>query len=102
MGKVEGRVYVHPVGSGKPSAQFTVVWADYPKSDRAKQAVEAVKRWARDKYRGCSVFVEAGTLSQQGDDGVGHLHVNGMEIASFSAVQPPSPVEARSLFGGGR
>ncbi|GGJ74556.1 hypothetical protein [Glutamicibacter ardleyensis] len=102
MSRMDGRVILHPKGSGKPSATFDVSWLEYPKKDRAKQAVEVVGRWARAKYRGDTVVVEAGSIAVDGDQGVGHLHVNGHEIADFSAVVVPVPVPAASFFGGGR
>lgn len=102
MSRVDGRVILNPKGSGKPSATFDVSWLVYPKKDRAKQAVEIVGRWARAKYRGDTVIVEAGSIGTDGDQGVGHLHVNGHEIADFSAVVVPVPVPAASHLGGGR
>ncbi|ALQ29097.1 hypothetical protein AA310_00635 [Arthrobacter sp. YC-RL1] len=92
---------INPKGSGRPSATLHVSWLDYPKSDRTKQAVAAVTVWAKNKYRGCNVFVEAGSLTDAGEPGAGHIHVNGMEVADFSAVAIPAPVPAESLFGGG-
>ena len=103
MSRVEGRVVINPKGSGRPSATLNVSWPDSPKAERAKVAKEAVQRWAKNKYRQCNVFVEAGSIATDGDQGVGHLHVNGMEVADFSAVLvTPPPVAAASLFGGGR
>lgn len=101
MPRIEGRVVINPKGSGRPSATLHVSWLDYPKSDRTKKAVAAVQSWAKNKYRGCSLFVEAGSLSSEGEQGAGHIHVNGMEVADFSAVAIPAPVPAESLFGGG-
>ena len=101
MSRVEGRVVVHPVRSGKPSEVFHVSWLDYPKSDRAKVAKETVQRWAKNKYRGCNVYVETGTIASDGDQGHGKLHVNGLEVARYSAVVVPAPVASESLFGGG-
>lgn len=97
MGRVEGRVVINPKGSGRPSASLHASWLDSPKSERAKTAKSTVQRWANEKYRGCSVYVEVGTIAE-GDEAVGHLHVNGLEIADFSAVVLPPPVPVQSLF----
>lgn len=99
MSRVEGRVVIHPKGSGRPSASLHTSWLESPKIDRAKAAKAAVSAWAKNKYRGCFVYVEVGTVAE-GDHGVGHLHVNGLEIADFSAVLAPPPVPAQSLFEG--
>lgn len=99
MSRVEGRVVIHPKGSGRPSASLHTSWLESPKIDRAKAAKAAVSAWAKNKYRGCFVYVEVGTVAE-GDHGVGHLHVNGLEIADFSAVIAPPPVPAQSLFEG--
>ena len=99
MSRVEGRVVIHPKGSGRPSASLHSSWLESPKIDRAKAAKAAVSAWAKNKYRGCFVYVEVGTVAE-GDHGVGHLHVNGLEIADFSAVLAPPPVPAQSLFEG--
>ena len=103
MSLVDGQVMIHPKGSGKPSATLSVRWQDSPKSERAKTAKALVERWAKNKYRGCNVYVESGSISELGDEGRGHLHVNGMEVADYTAkVVLPEPVSAASLFGGGR
>lgn len=99
MSRVEGRVVIHPKGSGRPSASLHTSWLESPRIDRAKAAKAAVSAWAKNKYRGCFVYVEVGTVAE-GDHGVGHLHVNGLEIADFSAVLAPPPVPAQSLFEG--
>lgn len=99
MSRVDGRVIINPKGSGRPSATLHTSWLDSPKSERAKAAKATVSAWAKNKYRGCSVYVEVGTIAD-GDHGVGHLHVNGLEIADFSAVPAPPPGPAPSLFGG--
>lgn len=90
---------INPKGSGRPSASLHASWLDSPKADRARAAKAVVQRWAKDKYRGCNVYVEVGTLTD-GDQGVGHLHVNGMEIADFSAVVLPPPVPVQPVFEG--
>jgi len=99
VGRIEGRVVINPKGSGRPSASLHTSWLDSPKGERAKAAKATVQRWANDKYRGCSVYVEVGTIAE-GEHGIGHLHVNGLEIADFSAVVLPPPVPAQPLFGG--
>lgn len=99
MSRVEGRVVINPKGSGRPSASLHTSWLESPKADRAKAAKATVSAWAKNKYRGCNVYVEVGTVAD-GDNGVGHLHVNGLEIADFSAVLLPPPVPAQSLFEG--
>ncbi|MGP5383401.1 hypothetical protein ACTXL8_14640 [Glutamicibacter arilaitensis] len=99
MSRVDGRVVINPKGSGRPSASLHTSWLESPKTDRAKAAKATVSAWAKNKYRGCFVYVEVGTVAE-GDNGVGHLHVNGLEIADFSAVIAPPPVPAQSLFEG--
>lgn len=102
MSKVEGRALIIPIGQHKPSERLTVFWDDAARPDRARQVKKVATSWARQKYRGNSVFVETSAIANGGDDGVGALFVNGIEYAKVTSfVYVPAPVSAASLFDDG-
>ena len=101
MSKVEGRVLIIPRGQHEHSKKLTAFWDSDSKADRARQVKKAAMAWARDKYRGNSVYVDTSSIAKEGDDGAGVLFVNGIEYAKVTSyVYVPKPVDVASLFEG--
>ncbi|MGP9489652.1 hypothetical protein ACT3UD_16990 [Glutamicibacter sp. 287] len=99
---VNSIVRVHPVRSGKVSETFHIQHQPYPKGDRAKQAVKVVSKWAARQDLGANVVVEAGSLTEKGEEGFGRINLNGVTIAQFSVLEElPAPVPLASLLDGG-